>query len=64
MASDPANICNKTTSGAGVQLEMGATYRASLFAPGCNTRELRKNNTNADFCNLVTALRRAMSRVY
>jgi phage replication-related protein YjqB (UPF0714/DUF867 family) len=62
--SDPANICNKTTIGAGVQLEMGATYRASLFAPGCNSRELRKSNTNAAFCNLVGALRRAMSRVY
>ena len=62
--SDPANICNKTTTRAGVQLEMGETYRESLFAPGCNTRELRKNNTNADFCKLVTALRRAMSRVY
>jgi phage replication-related protein YjqB (UPF0714/DUF867 family) len=62
--SDAANICNKTTTGAGVQLEMGANYRESLFAPGCNTRELRKNNTNADFSKLVTALRRAMSRVY
>lgn len=62
--SDPANICNKTTSGAGVQLEMGATYRESLFAPGCNTRELRKNSTNADFCKLVAALRKAMSRVF
>jgi phage replication-related protein YjqB (UPF0714/DUF867 family) len=61
--SDLENICNKTTARAGVQLEMGATYRESLFAPGCNTRELRKNNTNADFCKLVTALRRAMSRV-
>jgi phage replication-related protein YjqB (UPF0714/DUF867 family) len=58
------NICNKTTTGAGVQLEMGAAYRESLFAPGCNTRELRKNNTNAEFSKLVTALRRAMSRVY
>jgi phage replication-related protein YjqB (UPF0714/DUF867 family) len=63
-ASNLDNICNKTTTRAGVQLEMGFTYRASLFAPGCNTRELRKNNTNADFCKLVTALRRAMSRVY
>jgi len=63
-ASDAANICNKTTIGAGVQLEMGKTYRASLFAPGCNTRDLRKNNTNAEFCKLVTALRRALSRVY
>ena len=59
-----ANICNKTTTGAGVQLEMGETYRESLFAPGCNTRELRKNNTNANFSKLVTALRKAMSRVY
>jgi phage replication-related protein YjqB (UPF0714/DUF867 family) len=58
------NICNKTTSGGGVQLEMGAAYRESLFAPGCNTRELRKNNTNAEFSKLVTALRRAMSRVF
>ena len=61
--SDPANICNKTTRGTGVQLEMGATYRESLFAPGCNTRELRKNNTNSNFCKLVTALRKTMSRV-
>ena len=62
--TNPANICNKTTRGAGVQLEMGTTYRASLFAPGCNTRELRKSNTNAAFCNLVVALRKALSRVY
>jgi phage replication-related protein YjqB (UPF0714/DUF867 family) len=61
--NNPENICNKTTSGAGVQLEMGESYRESLFAPGCNTRELRKNNTNANFCKLVTALRKAMSRV-
>jgi phage replication-related protein YjqB (UPF0714/DUF867 family) len=62
-ANDLNNICNKTTISAGVQLEMVATYRESLFAPGCNTRELRKNNTNANFCQLVAALRRAMSRV-
>jgi phage replication-related protein YjqB (UPF0714/DUF867 family) len=62
--NDLKNICNKTTISAGVQLEMGFTYRASLFAPGCNTRELRKNSTNADFCKLASALRRAMSRVY
>jgi phage replication-related protein YjqB (UPF0714/DUF867 family) len=62
--SNPANICNRTTTGAGVQLEMGTTYRASLFAPNCNTRELRKNNTNAAFWNLVGALRNALSRVY
>jgi phage replication-related protein YjqB (UPF0714/DUF867 family) len=61
--TDPANICNQTASGAGVQLEMGTTYRTSLFAPGCNTRELRKNNTNAAFCNLVVAIRKALSRI-
>ena len=61
--SDPFNICNKTKSGAGVQLEMGTTFRASLFAPNCNTRELRKNNTNADFDKLALALRTALSRV-
>ena len=49
------------TISAGVQLEMGDTYRESLFAPGCNTRELRKNNTNANFCKLVTTLRKAMT---
>lgn len=62
--NDLKNICNRTTISAGVQLEMAETYRNSLFAPGCNTRELRKNNTNASFCELVTALRRAMSRVF
>ena len=61
--SDPFNICNRTKSGAGVQLEMGTTFRASLFAPGCNTRELRKNNTNAEFSKLVGALRKALSQV-
>ena len=58
-----ANICNKTTINAGVQLEMEAAYRESLFAPGCNTRELRKNNTAANFCILVAALRKALSRI-
>ena len=62
--NDLKNICNKTTISAGVQLEMAETYRNSLFAPGCNSREFRKNNTNANFCKLVTALRKAMSRVF
>jgi phage replication-related protein YjqB (UPF0714/DUF867 family) len=60
---DPANICNKTQSNRGLHLEMGTTYRASLFAVGFNTRALRKTHTNAEFCQLVGALRRAMSRV-
>jgi phage replication-related protein YjqB (UPF0714/DUF867 family) len=62
--NDSANICNRTTIGAGVQLELGTTYRESLFAPGCNTRELRKNNTNAAFCHLTMALRMALCRVH
>jgi phage replication-related protein YjqB (UPF0714/DUF867 family) len=62
--NDLKNTCNKTTISAGVQLEMTETYRNSLFGPGCNTRELRKNNTNTNFCKLVTALRKAMSRVF
>jgi len=49
--------------GAGVQLGNGATYRASLFASGCDTRDLRKNNTNTAFCHLVMALRTALYRV-
>jgi phage replication-related protein YjqB (UPF0714/DUF867 family) len=61
--NDLKNICNKTITSRGVQLEMTETYRESLFAPGCNTRELRKNNTTANFCQLIAALRRAMSRV-
>lgn len=62
--NDLRNICNKTIISAGVQLEMTETYRESLFAPGCNTRELRKNNTNGNFCKLVTAIRKALSRVF
>jgi phage replication-related protein YjqB (UPF0714/DUF867 family) len=62
-ASDLDNICNKTTTHTGMRLGMGKTCRESLFAPGCDTRELRKNNTNANFSKLVTALRKAMSRV-
>jgi phage replication-related protein YjqB (UPF0714/DUF867 family) len=61
--SDPDNICNKTQIGRGAHLEMGTTYRASLFAPGFNTRALRKTHTNAAFCQLVVAIRKAMSCV-
>ena len=73
--SDPANICNRTRIGSGAQLEMGTTYRASLFAPGHNffltdaaayinkVNYMRKNNTNAEFWKLTRALRKAMSRV-
>jgi phage replication-related protein YjqB (UPF0714/DUF867 family) len=73
--ADPANICNKTQISSGAQLEMGTSYRASLFAPGHNfflkdagayintVNYMRKNNTNAEFWRLTGALRKAMSRV-
>lgn len=53
------NIGNKTQLGGCVQLEMGTSYRASLF--GINTRPKRKNTTNAQFWLLAGALRRALS---
>jgi phage replication-related protein YjqB (UPF0714/DUF867 family) len=55
------NIANKTKIGGCVQLEMGTSYRASLF--GTNTRLQRKKTTNSQFRLLVGALRKAVSRV-
>jgi len=55
------NIANKTEILGGVQLEMGASYRSSLF--GNNTQPQRKKTTNTQFWLLVEALRKAMSRV-
>lgn len=55
------NIANKTKIGGCVQLEMGTSYRSSLFRT--NTRLQRKNTTKDQFWRLVEALRKAMSRV-
>jgi phage replication-related protein YjqB (UPF0714/DUF867 family) len=72
---DPSNICNKTQIGAGAQLEMGTSYRASLFSPGPHffrtdagsyinaVNYMRKNNTNAEFWRLTGALRKALARI-
>jgi len=57
----PDNIANKTRVGGCAQLEMGTSFRASLF--GVNTRPRRKHTTNDTFRRLAAALRRAMSRV-
>jgi len=57
----PDNIANQTKIRGCVQLEMGTTYRASLF--GTDTRVQRKHTTNRKFWRLVRALRKAMSRV-
>lgn len=57
----PNNIANKTKILGCVQLEMGTSYRSSLF--GTNTQPQRKKTTNTQFWLLVGALRKAMSRV-
>lgn len=58
--TSPHNIANKTTVGGCAQLEIGRSYRDSLFA--INTTAQRKNTTTSEFRKLVAALRRAMSR--
>lgn len=57
----PDNIANKTKIRGCVQLEMGTSYRASLF--DIDTLSQRKNTTNTQFWLLVGALRKAMSSV-
>jgi len=59
--SRPDNIANKTRIGGCAQLEMGTSFRRSLY--GTNTRPRRKHTTNDTFNRLVAALRSAMSRV-
>jgi phage replication-related protein YjqB (UPF0714/DUF867 family) len=59
--SHPDNIANKTRRGGCAQLEMGTSFRRSLY--GINTRPRRKHTTNERFSRLVVALRRAMHRV-
>jgi phage replication-related protein YjqB (UPF0714/DUF867 family) len=58
---DIDNIANKTKIGGCVQLEMGRSFRGSLFDK--DTRAQRKNTTNDRFRLLVGALRKAMSLV-
>ena len=57
----PDNIANQTKIRGCAQLEMGTSYRASLF--GADTRVQRKHTINKKFWRLVKALRKAMSRV-
>jgi phage replication-related protein YjqB (UPF0714/DUF867 family) len=68
LATDPAlngdesdNIGNRTKVNGCAQLEMGTTFRSSLF--GIDTRPRRKSTTNARFWTLAAALRAALSRV-
>jgi len=55
------NIGNETQLGGCVQLEMGTSYRASLFE--ANTRPRRKHTTNDQFWLLIGALRKTMRNV-
>ena len=57
----PDNIANQTKLSGCVQLEMGTSYRSSLF--GTDTRVERKHTTNKKFWRLVRTLRKAMGRV-
>jgi phage replication-related protein YjqB (UPF0714/DUF867 family) len=58
---EPDNIGNRTKVKGCAQLEMGTSFRSSLF--GIDTRPRRKTTTNAKFWTLVAALRAALSRV-
>jgi phage replication-related protein YjqB (UPF0714/DUF867 family) len=58
--TSPENICNKTRTGAGAQLEIMAALRAKLF--DVNTREGRRTSTNQRFDDFVAAARRAITR--
>jgi len=59
--SRPDNVANQTRTGGCAQLEMGTSFRSSLF--GINTRPRRRHTTTDKFRRLVSALRRAMNRV-
>ncbi|MCX4578108.1 poly-gamma-glutamate hydrolase family protein [Streptomyces sp. NBC_01571] len=56
--SDPANIANKTTISAGVQLEMSRALRESFFPNGDTTRSMRDSGQRTKaFTAYVGALR-------
>ncbi|MET7702323.1 poly-gamma-glutamate hydrolase family protein [Streptomyces sp. NPDC005485] len=56
--SSPANIANRTTIGAGVQLELSTSLRASFFPDGDLTRAMRDTGRRtATFDRYVAAVR-------
>lgn len=58
--SDPANIANKTSISAGVQVEMSHALRASFFPGGDLSRSMRDSGQRtADFNAYVAAVRAA-----
>ncbi|MER7937935.1 MULTISPECIES: poly-gamma-glutamate hydrolase family protein [unclassified Streptomyces] len=58
---DPKNLCNRTTRGMGVQLEVSNTQRALFFAGGDTSRANRKNTTAA-FTAYVAAVKQGISK--
>ncbi|MER6109379.1 poly-gamma-glutamate hydrolase family protein [Streptomyces hirsutus] len=59
--NDPKNICNRTSRGMGVQLELTTAQRALFFVGGDTSRANRKNITPA-FTAYVTAVKLALSK--
>jgi phage replication-related protein YjqB (UPF0714/DUF867 family) len=59
--TDPRNICNRTLTGAGAQVELTTALRTAMFTD--NTRANRKTSTTTTFWNFVTATRSALSAV-
>ena len=59
----PENICNRSLTGAGAQLEITTDLRTALFAPGRNTRAERATNTLPLFWAFTAAVRTAIERV-
>ncbi|MER5362318.1 poly-gamma-glutamate hydrolase family protein [Streptomyces sp. NPDC002785] len=61
--TDPANICNRTASNAGVQLEMSRALRNAFFPGGRNTRAVRDSGARTDdFYRYASAVRSAVPR--
>ncbi|MER7274981.1 poly-gamma-glutamate hydrolase family protein [Dactylosporangium sp. NPDC000244] len=56
--NDPANIINRTLSGAGAQLELTTPLRTAMF--GTNTRAGRRNTTTTTFWTFAGAVRAAL----
>ncbi|MFE2916952.1 poly-gamma-glutamate hydrolase family protein [Kitasatospora indigofera] len=59
----PDNICNRSLTGMGAQLEITTDLRTALFAPGKNTRADRAANTLPLFWTFTTAVRTAIGRL-
>ncbi|MFF2405722.1 poly-gamma-glutamate hydrolase family protein [Streptomyces sp. NPDC058092] len=59
--TDPLNICNRTSGGGGVQLEMSRALRNSFFPGGENTKAVRDSGARtAEFYRYASAVRAAL----